>query len=253
MADNNSKMQVLYLDVAIITTNPCQLRKFYNEADLASLSASVKKHGVLEPVRVVKRDVGYELMIGHRRLLAARMAGIEKILAVIQPSGDDQLELAVVENTQRQNLSPLDEAAAFQLLSGEKNYTLQDLSVVTGKSVSSLSETKKLNVIPSDVQDLCRKNDHQKLRFLIELSKFGDEISIRNAYQYYLEFGKLPKRTPRVYGSRDKQKSFLEKLSYVINEFGELDIDTEKDMQFLQQIKEQLDQFNKMLRVNPYY
>jgi len=246
MADT-SKMQVLYLDVDIITTNPCQLRKFYNEADLASLSASVKKHGVLEPVRVVKRDEGYELVFGHRRLLAARMAGIEKILAALQLSDDDQLELAVVENTQRQDLSPLDEAAAFQLLSGEKNYTLKDLSAVTGKSMSSLSETKKLNFIPLDVQDLCRQNDHQKLRFLIELSKFGDEIAIRNAYRYFLEFGKLPKRTSRAYGRKDKLKSFLDKLSHMISEFNELDFDAEKDKEFLEKIREQIESFNGLL------
>lgn len=253
MTEKLKKLQLLYLDVDAITPNPDQPRKSYNETDLASLCESIKKHGLLEPIRVVKQDIGFELVFGHRRLLAVRMAGIKKILAVIQPAGDDQLELAVVENTQRQELSALDEAAAFHLLSGEKNYTLKDLSVVTGKSVSILSEIKKLNVIPSDVQDLCRKNDHQKLRFLIELSKFCEEIAIRNAYQFFIEHGKLPKRIKRVYRSRDKQKSFLEKLSYVINEFSELDIDTDKDMQFLQQIKEQLDQFNKLLRVNPYY
>lgn len=251
MSENIFKnLQTDFLDINTITPNPYQPRKVYNDADIASLSVSIKKHGLLQPVMVTTRDNGFELVYGHRRLLAAKMAGMDKILAVIKPAGGDLLEPAVVENTQRQDLSPLDEAAAFQSLSIERNYSLKELSTVTGKSVSSLSEILKLNIIPADVQDKCRHNDHLTLRFLIDLSKFGDEIAIRNAYQYYLEFGKLPKRTHRVYGNKNKLKSFLDKLSHVINEFNELDIDGQADEHFLQQVKDQLELFNKLLRPN---
>jgi ParB family transcriptional regulator, chromosome partitioning protein len=235
------------LDVNLITMNPLQPRKTYCDLDIISLSQSILQNGQLEPVRVVKKsDAAYELIYGHRRLLALKHAQLPTILAIVQPSeGDENLEPAIVENTQREGLNPLDEAEAFAALCKIHQYSLKDLSSRVGKSVSTLSETLKMNQIPEDVKVPCRHYGDLSFRFLKSLSKFGDPDSIRDAYQYYLQHGKLPTRKARQYGNNDKRSVFLAKLSSIIVEYRELDED--KDPQFQKQVREQIELLNSLI------
>lgn len=225
-------INVKWIDINSIVPNPHQPRQVYTEADIISLSRSIELHGMLQPICVIESGDDYELVFGQRRLLAAKMAGMDYVLATIQTASEGTFEKAVIENTHRRDLNPLDEAAAFQALTNEHNYSQKELSDKTGKSVSILSETLKLNIIPVDVQKECRCHDHLSFRFLKALSKYGDDDQIRDAYQFYLEFGKLPNRKPRTYGNKDKVTPYLDKLSEVITEFNELSIDIKRDELF---------------------
>jgi ParB/RepB/Spo0J family partition protein len=245
--NNIHNLQLVDLDINSIVPNPCQPRKIYHDADIASLSLSIIQNGLLEPIRVIKKGKGYELLYGHRRLLAAKNIGMDKILAIIQPEVCEKLEKAVVENTQRKDLSPLDEAEAFQSLCIVNGHNLKQLSQKVDKSVSLLSETLKMNKIPADVKDECRRHGHLSFRFLKELSKYGDADGIRDAYKYYTEFDKLPCRSVRKYGKHDRRIDFMDKLIELISDYRNLNLDAEKDEQFMKQIKEQIDLFNSML------
>ena len=240
-------LQLIEINVSAISMNPDQPRKVHSDQDIESLSQSILKVGLLEPVKVIKTAAGYQLVYGHRRLLATIKSGSDTILAIVQPGGGDQFEQAVIENTQRENLNPFDEAEAFKLLCSKNEYSQKDLSSIVNKSVSLLSEIIKLNVIPADVKESCRRRGHLKIRFLKELSQFGDDNCIRDAYQYYLEHGKLPSRKKRQYGENDKRKIILDKLIEIINEYRDLDIDAGKDESFQRQVREQIDLFNSLL------
>lgn len=241
-------LQLIEIDVSAISMNPDQPRKVYSDQDIESLSQSILKVGLLEPVKVIKTAIGYQLVYGHRRLLATIKAGHDTILAIVQPGGGDKLEPAIIENTQREDLNPLDAAEAFKLLCSKNKYSLSDLSSIVNKSVSLLSEIIKLHVIPADVKDSCRRRGHLKIRFLKELSQFGDDDSIRDAYKYYLEHGKLPSRKKRQYGENDKRKVFLDKLTEIISEYRGLDLESATDEQFQRQVKEQIELFNSLLK-----
>lgn len=244
---NISNLQLVEIDVSAISMSPNHPRKVYSDADIESLSQSIMQHGLLQPVCVIKKSSGFELLFGYRRLLAVKKAGLTSILAIIQSESCDQLVPAVIENTQREALNPLDEAEALQALCSKHKYSLKDLSHLVNKSVSLLSEIRKLNVIPADVKDTCRRMGHLKLRFLKELSKFGKDDGIRDAYQYFLEHGKLPTRRTRKYGKDDKRKVFLDKLTEIISEYRDLDLNAGKDEQFQRQVREQIDLFNSLL------
>lgn len=248
MKKTTRNLQLIEIDVSAISMNPDQPRKVYSDQDIESLSQSILKVGLLEPVKVIKTAAGYQLVYGHRRLLATIKTGSDTILAIVQPGGGDQLEPAIIENTQRENLNPLDEAEAFKLLCSKNEYSQKDLSGIVNKSVSLISEIIKLNVIPADVKDSCRLRGHLKIRFLKALSQFGDDNCIRDAYQYYLEQGKFPSRKKRQYGENDKRKVFLHKLTEIISDYRDLGLDAENDGQFQKQVREQIEIFNGLLQ-----
>lgn len=243
----SENIKLINIDINSISMSEVQPRKIYDNEDLESLSNSIMQNGLLEPIRVVKKGEGYELLYGHRRLLAAKKAGIASIAAIVQPDPEDKLQLAIIENTQRQDLTPLDEAEAYQVLCSTRKYSLRELSQIVNKSRSLLSETLKMNAIPEDVKCSCRQRGHLAFRFLKQLSMYGDEEGIRQAYDYYLQFGKFPPRRTRHYGSNDKRTDLLEKLTILISKFNELDLDADKDREFLRQIRERVEVLSGML------
>ena len=142
------------LPVASIEANPRQPRRHFDEESLASLTASVVELGVLQPVLV--RSLGgdrYELIAGERRWRAAKRAGLDKVPAVVRPTSDlASLEQALVENLHRQDLNPLEEAAAYQQLIEDFGLTHEQLSKRVGKSRAAISNTLRLFQLPPTVQ-----------------------------------------------------------------------------------------------------
>jgi ParB family chromosome partitioning protein len=141
--------------VSEIHPNPHQPRKHFDEESLASLAASVRELGVLQPVLVREADGGYELIAGERRWRAAKRAGLPTIPVVVKEVDDlASLEQAVVENLHRQDLNPLEEAAAYQQLLEDFGMTHEQLAERVGKSRVTITNTLRLFQLPPTIQKM---------------------------------------------------------------------------------------------------
>jgi ParB family chromosome partitioning protein len=137
-----------------IRVNPYQPRRAVEQADLEALAASIVEHGVLQPVLVVETIDGYQLIAGERRVRAARMAGLERIPAVVRQLADrHHLELALVENVQRADLDAMEEAHAFRQLIDEFGLTQEDLARRVGRARSTVANTLRLLDLEPAVQE----------------------------------------------------------------------------------------------------
>ena len=137
-----------------IHRNRFQPRVQIEDDELAGLAASVRDHGVIQPVLVTKVDGGFELVAGERRVRAAEMAGLSRIPAVVREvSEHERLALALVENLQRADLNPLDEARAFRRLGDEFGLTQEEIAARVGRSRSSIANTLRLLETSPAIQD----------------------------------------------------------------------------------------------------
>jgi ParB family transcriptional regulator, chromosome partitioning protein len=145
--------QLHELAVDSISPNPNQPRKDFDINSLHELSASLRQSGILQPVVVRKAGQGYELIVGERRWRAAKLAGIERIPAVVREVGDaESLELALVENLLREDLNPMEEAEAYQRLLAEFSWTQEELAERVGKDRSSIANCLRLLRLPELIQ-----------------------------------------------------------------------------------------------------
>src|SRR3954468_17160918 len=154
---------IFWVEVDRIEPNPYQPRKAFDEAALASLAESIRQYGVLQPLTVTRKEierpgegifVEYELIAGERRLRASKLAGIAAVPVVIRTSEDTdrmKLELAIIENLQREDLNPLDRAKAFRQLVDEFGLQHKEIGTRVGKSREYVSNTLRLLLLPEDM------------------------------------------------------------------------------------------------------
>jgi ParB family chromosome partitioning protein len=144
---------VLEVSPAIVDPNPHQPRKEFKEDQLEALAASIRVHGILQPLVVTKVGSRYELIAGERRLRAAKLAGLEAVPVIVR-SFDEQtkLELALIENIQRAELNPLELATAYRKLVDQFNVKIEDLANRVGKDRSTISNTMRLLNLPIEVK-----------------------------------------------------------------------------------------------------
>lgn len=144
---------VVEVPLARVVPNPYQPRRHMDDADLAELAASIREHGVLQPVLVTETLDGYQLIAGERRVRASRLAGLERIPALVRQLADrDQLEVALVENVQRADLDPIDEATAYRQLIDEFGLTQEKVAERVGKARATIANTLRLLELHPDVQ-----------------------------------------------------------------------------------------------------
>jgi ParB family chromosome partitioning protein len=144
------------ISVASIERNKEQPRTRFDDASLKELARSIASHGVLQPVVVRPMPTGgYQLIVGERRLRAVRLAGLEKIPAIIREAGEaDSLELALVENLQREDLNPIDEARGYEALMEVGGLGQAELAEHVGKDRSTVANALRLLELPLDVQEM---------------------------------------------------------------------------------------------------
>ncbi|MDP9353606.1 MAG: ParB/RepB/Spo0J family partition protein [Chloroflexota bacterium] len=141
--------------VDAISTNPYQPRASMDEEQLEGLADSIRENGLLQPLLVQRDGDQYRLIAGHRRLEAARMAGLQEVPIMLRSeTGDNPLLLALVENLQRADLSPLDEAAAYRELSRRFGLSTEEIATRTGKSRSAVANSIRLLDLTPEVKDL---------------------------------------------------------------------------------------------------
>jgi len=146
---------VSQISISEIKANPYQPRKIFDEAALGELSESIKEHGILQPVVVRKAGKRFELVVGERRFRAAKLAKLDEIPAIIKELTDQQMmELAILENLQREDLTPIEEAEAYQKLMEALNLTQEQLAFRLGKSRPHIANHVRLLALPKEVRQM---------------------------------------------------------------------------------------------------
>ena len=176
--------EIHLIDINAIHTNPFQPRIDFNEDEIQGLADSIKNQGLLQPVVVRKKDNFYEIVSGERRTRAFRVLGRDKVPCIIKTKVTDRemLELALVENIQREELNEIEKAIAYQKLILECNYTHDELSKQVGKTRTVVTNTLRLLNLPDEVQQFLRKNQISMghARALLSLQDTKNIVEVAN-------------------------------------------------------------------------
>ena len=159
----NERVVVKQIPLAQIGANPDQPRKTFTESELSDLATSIRERGVLQPIllrNVQNRPYLYEIIAGERRFRASKMAGLNEIPALVKSMDDNNArEVALIENVQRENLNPIEEANAYKNLMECCDYELADVSRLIGKSASYIRNMLRLTSLPESVQSLVEQGE----------------------------------------------------------------------------------------------
>jgi ParB family chromosome partitioning protein len=156
------------VDISRIEPNPHQPRKDFG--DLDEMVASVKEKGILEPILVRNHEGNYQIIAGERRYQAALMAGLQRLPCIeVDVDTRGMLEISLIENLQRRDLTPFEEAAALQRLCDQFRYTHDEIARKLGKSRTVITETLSLTKMPEDVQERCRQADIVSKSMLLQI------------------------------------------------------------------------------------
>jgi ParB family chromosome partitioning protein len=155
-APDASRVGTVEVDIDLLSPNPQQPRLQIDEVRLTELAQSIKANGIIQPILVRREGSAYRIIAGERRWRAAQQAGLHKVPVVIRdvPDGSDRqlLELALIENLQRENLNPIDEAVAYQRLADEFALTQEQIAAAVGKDRSSVANFMRLLKLPEEVR-----------------------------------------------------------------------------------------------------
>lgn len=156
--ESTPKEEIVEIDISELRPNPYQPRKEFDPEKLTELAVSIKEHGIIQPIIVKKSIKGYEIIAGERRYRASKLAGLDKVPAIVRPFTDEQMaEISLLENIQRENLNPIEEALAYKQLLEKSHMTHENLSTKVGKSRSYITNVIGLLRLPSEVQELVSK------------------------------------------------------------------------------------------------
>lgn len=169
---------IVEINLDEIRSNPYQPRKVFDEAALNELAASIKEYGIVQPIIVKKSIKGYELVAGERRTKASRIAGLKTIPAIIKDFNDqDMMEIALIENIQRENLNPIEEAESYANIIKLRGMTQEEFANKFGKSRSYVTNILGLLKLPEKVKTLVSQKDLSMGHARV-LSKIEDETKV---------------------------------------------------------------------------
>ncbi|MBN2768757.1 MAG: ParB/RepB/Spo0J family partition protein [Campylobacterales bacterium] len=249
------------IDVTLIAPNPYQPRKHFDDEALNDLANSIKEHGLLQPIVVISKGDGYLLVAGERRLRAHKIAGLEKIRAIIASVDIDDIrlrELALVENIQRENLNAIELAKSYAELIEVHNITHDELSNIVHKSRSQITNTLRLLNLIEDVQEaiITEKLSQGHAKILVSLEEgmqklalntiMGQKLSVRQAevmVQKLKDNGKKKEPTKKSdkfeIDQSSKELIVLSEFNYKVKKNKiEIAFESEKEFQkFIQMLK----------------
>jgi len=211
-AEHKEKGLVIEMDVESLTPNLFQPRKNFDKEKMEELKGSIEKHGIIQPIVVRKMANGYEIVAGERRLKAAKEIGLKKIPAIIKSINNEKsLEIALVENIQREDLNPVEQANAFKRLIDEFNLTQQELAEATGKSRALVTNTIRLLKLNPEIQKNISEGKisfgHAKLLLSIEDEEvqkavcnriIANDLSVRDTERLIKNIEKVQKKQFKV-------------------------------------------------------
>ncbi len=157
--DTTPKDEIIEVELDKLRPNPYQPRKVFDEEKLNELASSIKEHGVFQPIIIKKSIKGYEIIAGERRVKASTLAGLTKIPAIVRDFSDEEMmEIALLENLQRENLNSIEEATAYKKLLEKLSITQEELAKRLGKSRSHITNMLGLLHLPEEVKELINEN-----------------------------------------------------------------------------------------------
>ncbi len=166
--------RIVEIDLDRLTPNPDQPRKWFDEATLQELAASIEKHGLIQPIIVKEAEEDKFIVVaGERRYRAHKLLGRATIAAIITQGNRD--EIALIENLQREDLNPIEAAEALALMMERHHYSQDDLGRTIGKNRVTVNELLRLNTLPQKIKEECRTSDTLRKSVLIELARLDDE------------------------------------------------------------------------------
>ncbi|BDH63806.1 stage 0 sporulation protein J [Lysinibacillus sp. PLM2] len=143
------------ISIQKLVANPYQPRKIFDDEAIEELAQSIIEHGIIQPIVVRKKGSKYEIVVGERRYRAAKLANLEEVPAIVKEMSDEQMmEVAILENLQREDLTPIEEAEAYQSLIEKLNFTQEDLAKRLGKSRPHITNHIRLLQLPEEVRNL---------------------------------------------------------------------------------------------------
>ena len=176
--ESSNREEIVDIKISELRPNPYQPRKVFDEKAINELANSIKEHGVIQPIIVKKSIKGFEIIAGERRVRASEIAGLEAVPAIIRNFTDPQMmEIALLENLQRENLNSIEEAQAYQLMLNKLEITHEELSKKVGKSRSHVTNILGLLRLPKEVQNMIVSKDISMGHARI-LSKLEDKEQI---------------------------------------------------------------------------
>ena len=229
----SQKENVFYVEVSKIESNPDQPRRDFDGEALKELSKSIRKYGVLQPLLVTKQekesknglDVSYQLIAGERRWRAAQLAGLPQVPVIIRDDFDQKrvrLEVALIENVQRKDLNPIEEAEAYDRLAKEFGLTQQEIALKVSKSREAVANAVRLVKLPKDIKESLRSGLLSRAHARALLA-FNDESKQREVYGHIMG-GRLSSREVEQMASSSKPSKKVAKLSSKeANRFMELE------------------------------
>ena len=175
--------QIVEINLSELRANPYQPRKNFDEEALNELALSIKEHGVFQPIIVKKSIKGYEIIAGERRFRASKLAGMQTIPAIVKDFSDEEMmQIALLENLQRENLTSIEEAKAYKSIIESMNITQDELAKKVGKSRSHITNILGLLKLPASVQDMVLYNKLSMGHARV-LSKLDDPKTIEDLAQ----------------------------------------------------------------------
>ena len=229
------KSEINKVSISDLSRNPYQPRKMFDEVKLEQLSNSIKKNGIIQPiaVRLNKSEPGkYEIVAGERRWLAAQRAGLHEIpINILDLSDVESLEVAIVENIQRDDLNPVEEAWGYKRLSEEFKYDHESISKLMSKSRSHISNTLRLLTLPEDIISMLQEGtltsgQARPLIGLSNASSVAEEIVSKNysarKVEYLVKLKKQsknlkPKHDANILKTQEQIEQILGLKIYIVN------------------------------------
>lgn len=232
MKPENQKEHVFYVEINKIRPNPEQPRQDFDQEGLKELSRSIKKYGVLQPLLVSKveeesprgMNVYYQLIAGERRWRASQLAGLPHVPVVIRDDFQEKgvrLEVALIENVQRKDLNPIEEAEAYDKLMKEFRLTQQDIANKVGKSREVVANSIRLLNLPKDIKEALRGGILSRAHARALLS-FNDESKQREVYSHIIG-GRLSSKDVEQMASSSKPSKKVKLTSQEVNRFQTLE------------------------------
>ncbi len=213
----NSKESIFLIEIDNISPNSEQPRTEFNEDELKGLASSIRTYGILQPLLVRKieedvpsgRKVSYELIAGERRLRASKLVGLSHVPAIIRGvRPQEKLELSLVENLQRNNLNPIEEALAYQRLQDEYNFSQQEIADRMGKSRPVVANALRMLRLPRVIQDAVREGK-------ISFGHTRPLLSLENPDQQLSVFQEIVEKNLPVHAVENKVREMLAPLGKV--------------------------------------
>ena len=224
---SQDKDKIMFVSPDKIIANQMQPRQYFSDTSLNELMDSINTYGIIQPLVVIKKDKGYELIAGERRLRASRKLGLQEIPVIVRDMDEqNKLEVSLVENLQREDLNPIEKALAYRKLIDEFNLTVNELAKRVGKSRPVVSNNLRMLNLPEEIQEALTKGvlneghaniiaglDTEAKQMNLYRKVLNGNLSVRGAGREARSMGGTKSaRIKDNYADREKEKNIREKL-----------------------------------------